>query len=97
MKKTMRKIGKWFLIICGIWVTFLTCDMMANYIDYRNNGFSHDMAIEWAQKTTEDNWMKPVNDWLDSLKSKESEVLEFPMIIQSIQGNTLINEYKSGR
>jgi len=97
MKKVMKKIGKWFLIICGIWVTFLLCDMTANYIHYLNNGFSYEMAAEWAQEQTERNWMKPVNDWLDSLKSKESEVKTYPMVVQSIQGNTLVNEFKSGR
>lgn len=100
MKDTAKVIFKIFLIICGIYLTVLTCDLTANYIHYVGNGVNHEMALEWAREDTERRIIKPVDEWIDKLNKMDpskSEVLEFPMVIQSIQGNTLINEYKSGR
>lgn len=95
--KIMKKIGFGFLMFVLFVETILVCDMIDNYFDYRNSGFDPETAAKWAFETTENDLIKPINNWLEKKKSKESEVLEFPMIIQSIQGNTLINEFRSGR
>ena len=96
MKKTM-KVMKVTMILLGIWIVFLFCDVSANYIRYRNNGFDQKMAEKWAFDETERNWIKPITDWCNKYSKKESEIISYPMVIQSIQGNTLVNEFKSGR
>lgn len=98
LRKIMKKVFNIMLVIIGIYLTILVCDCSANYVQLLNAGFDPNTASEWALERTERNFVKPVNDWLDEhLSSKESEVKIYPMVVQSIQGNTLVNEFKSGR
>lgn len=97
LRKIMKKVFNIILVIIGIYLTVLICDCSANYIQLLNAGFDPSTASEWALERTERNFVTPVNSWLDEHLSKESEVKIYPMVVQSIQGNTLINEYKSGR